>query len=63
MGKPPLFIGKAVALQRGNFKALIYVIKTLFYAVETRNWAQMNAISQCVHLKLVPALYDQQKAI
>ena len=67
MGKMPLFIGQAVALQRGNFGALIYVIymqKTaLFYAVETRNWAQMNATSQGVHLKLVAALYDQQKAI
>ena len=42
-GKMPLFIGKAVALQRGNFGALIFVnlytIKALFYAVETRNWA------------------------
>jgi len=63
MGKMPLFVGKAVALQRGNFRALIYVIKALFYAVETRNWAQMNAISEGVHLKLDPASYDKQEAI
>ena len=56
-----------MALQRGNFGAIIYVIymqKTaLFYAVETQNWAQMNAKSQGFHLKLIPALYDNQKAI
>ena len=41
----------------------LYAIKALFYAVEPRNWAQMNAISQGVHLKLVLASYNKQKAI
>ena len=63
--KMPLFIGKAVALQRGNFGDIcdLYATKALFYALETRNWAQMNAMSQGVRLKLVPASYNKQKTI
>ena len=67
MGKMSLFIGKAVALQRGKICCPhicdLYAIKALFYAVETRNWAKMNAISQGVHFKLVQASYDKQQAI
>ena len=74
MGKMPPSNGKNAPIHRqgcGPAKGYfwgphiydLYAIKALFYAVETRNWAKMNAISQGAHLKLVSASYYKQKAI